>query len=43
VTSSRRFDRMNAFKALALTHPLVIWLSWRRPSLWKDWYERPIR
>lgn len=43
ITSSRRFDRMSAWRVLVLTHPLVIWLHWRRASLWKDWYNTPIR
>jgi glycosyltransferase involved in cell wall biosynthesis len=43
VTSSRRFDRMSAWKLLLLTHPVVIWLSWKRKSLWKDWYDVPVR
>lgn len=43
VTSSRRFDKMGLGKTLFLTHPLIIWLNWKRRSLWKDWYEKPLR
>jgi cellulose synthase/poly-beta-1,6-N-acetylglucosamine synthase-like glycosyltransferase len=43
VTSARRFDRMSVFKTLVLTHPVAIRLFWKRRSVWKDWYERPIR
>ncbi|MDQ3219579.1 MAG: glycosyltransferase [Acidobacteriota bacterium] len=43
ITSSRRFDRMNLLKTFFLTHPLIIWLNWKRKSVWKDWYEKAIR
>lgn len=43
VTSSRRFDKMSVWKVLVLTHPIVIRLSWKRKSLWKAWYDVPIR
>jgi glycosyltransferase involved in cell wall biosynthesis len=42
-TSSRRFDRMSLWRALVLTHPLVIWMTWKRRGMWKDWYDRPVR
>lgn len=32
-----------ARRVLLLTHPLVIWLGWRRRSLWREWYDAPIR
>lgn len=43
VTSSRRFNNMKPWKVIVLTHPVVIWLSWKRRLMWKDWYDRPIR
>lgn len=42
-TSSRRFDKMSPGKTLLLTHPLFIYLAWRRKSFWKDWYEKAVR
>lgn len=42
-TSSRRFDKMPLWRALVFTHPLTIFLGWRVRSIWKDWYENPIR
>ena len=42
-TSPRRFDRMSLWKTLLLTHPVFIRLTWRRKSVWKDWYERAVR
>lgn len=43
VTSARRFDKMGLWKTFFLTHPLFIWLNWKRKSVWKDWYEKAIR
>lgn len=43
VTSARRFDQMGVVKSLVLTHPLVIWLFWKKPDIWRDWYVRLIR
>jgi glycosyltransferase involved in cell wall biosynthesis len=43
ITSSRRFDRMAVWRVLVLTHPLVIWLNWKRATFWKEWYDTPIR
>ncbi len=43
ITSSRRFDGLNPWQVLVLTHPLVIWLNWRRASLWTSWYDTPVR
>jgi hypothetical protein len=34
---------MNLLKTFFLTHPLIIWLNWKRKSVWKDWYEKAIR
>jgi hypothetical protein len=42
-TSARRFDQMSLWKTLLLTHPIFIYLTWRRKSFWKDWYEKPVR
>lgn len=42
-TSSRRFDKMSVWKTLLLTHPMVILLTWRKKSVWKDWYENVVR
>jgi glycosyltransferase involved in cell wall biosynthesis len=43
LTSSRRFEKMNLFKLLFLAHPITILFTWRRASLWSDWYENAIR
>jgi glycosyltransferase involved in cell wall biosynthesis len=43
MTSSRRWNQMNAARLLFFTHPAVVLTSWRVRGLWKDWYERPIR
>jgi glycosyltransferase involved in cell wall biosynthesis len=43
ITSSRRYDTMGIVRMLILTHPITIFLAWRRPTLWKDWYENAIR
>ena len=42
-TSARRFDKMSLWKTLLLTHPIFIYLTWRKKSFWKDWYESPVR
>lgn len=42
-TSTRRFDKMSLWKTFVLTHPVFIRLAWRNKSVWKDWYEKPIR
>jgi glycosyltransferase involved in cell wall biosynthesis len=42
-TSSRRWDRMGLVRMLFFTHPVTIFLAWRKRSFWKDWYDRPIR
>ena len=41
-TSSRRWRR-GLFRMVFFTHPITILLAWRRPSVWKDWYENAIR
>ena len=43
VTSARRFDRMNVWRTLLLTHPLFIRLNWKRRAFWRDWYDRAVR
>jgi glycosyltransferase involved in cell wall biosynthesis len=43
ITSTRRFDKMSVWKTLLLTHPVFIYLNWRKKSLWKDWYENAVR
>jgi glycosyltransferase involved in cell wall biosynthesis len=43
VSSARRFNQMKIGKVLLLTHPAFIRLTWRKKSLWRDWYESPIR
>ena len=43
VTSARRWNRMGLVRMLFFTHPITIFLAWRLPSFWKDWYERAIR
>jgi glycosyltransferase involved in cell wall biosynthesis len=43
LTSSRRYDQMGIIRTLIFTHPITIFLAWRRPSVWKDWYQNAIR
>ena len=43
VTSSRRFNKMSVWKILLLTHPLFIFLVWRKKAFWNDWYRKSIR
>lgn len=43
VTSSRRWNEMGLLRMLFFTHPITIFLAWRRRNVWKDWYDRPIR
>ncbi len=43
ITSSRRFNQMGIRKILLLTNPILILLTWRRKSVWKDWYEDTVR
>jgi len=43
LTSSRRWEKMGLFRMLILTHPITIFLAWRMPSFWKDWYEDAVR
>ncbi|HEX8567817.1 MAG TPA: glycosyltransferase [Pyrinomonadaceae bacterium] len=43
VTSSRRFDKMNVWKILLLTNPLFFLFTTKKKSLWRDWYDKPIR
>ena len=43
ITSTRRFDKMSLWKTFLLTHPIFIRLTWRKKSLWKDWYEKAVR
>jgi glycosyltransferase involved in cell wall biosynthesis len=42
-TSSRRWNRMGLARMLFFTHPVTIFLAWRRRSFWKDWYDKAIR
>jgi len=42
-TSSRRWDRMGFLRMVFISHPITILLAWRKPSMWKDWYENAIR
>jgi glycosyltransferase involved in cell wall biosynthesis len=43
ITSKRRFDKMKLAQTLLRTHPLFIWLNWKKKSSWKDWYDGAIR
>ena len=42
-TSGRRFEKIGFWKTLLLTHPVFIYLAWRKKSFWKDWYEKAVR
>jgi len=42
-TSGRRFEKMGLCKTLLLTHPVFIYLAWRKKAFWKDWYEKAVR
>jgi glycosyltransferase involved in cell wall biosynthesis len=43
VTSGRRFNKMNLWRVLVLTHPAFIRLTWRKQRWWKEWYEDALR
>ena len=43
VTSGRRFNKMNAWRVLVLTHPAFIRVTWRTKRWWKDWYDHALR
>lgn len=43
VTSGRRFNRMNLWRTLVLTHPAFIRLMWRRKRWWREWYDHAPR
>lgn len=43
LTSSRRFDRMSLIRMIILTHPITVFLAWRSPTFWKDWYDNAVR
>jgi glycosyltransferase involved in cell wall biosynthesis len=43
ITSARRWNRMGLVRMMFFTHPVTIFLAWRHPKFWKDWYERAIR
>jgi glycosyltransferase involved in cell wall biosynthesis len=42
-TSTRRFDKMSWWKAILLTNPLFIALTWKNRRVWVDWYTDPVR
>ena len=42
-TSPRRFARFGLIKTMFYTHPLVVFLTWRRRATWKSWYDDLIR
>jgi hypothetical protein len=42
-TSSRKFNKMSLWKTLLLTHPIFVLLTWRKKSVWKEWYEKAVR
>ena len=41
--SPRRFDRWSAWQILVWTNPIFIWLFRHRKSVWRGWYEQPVR
>lgn len=43
ITSGRRFEKLSLWKTLLLTHPVFIYLAWRKRAFWKDWYENAMR
>ena len=43
LTSSRRFEQMSLIRMLILTHPITIFLAWRSPTRWTDWYDNAVR
>lgn len=42
ITSSRRFDRWPLWKALLMTHPLVVFGLRRRKAVWRAWYDAAV-
>jgi len=43
LTSSRRFARFGLIKTMLYTHPIMVLMAWRIRSVWKSWYENPVR
>jgi glycosyltransferase involved in cell wall biosynthesis len=43
IPSTRRFDRWSFWRILVWTNPVVVWLLRRRKSVWRGWYEEPVR
>jgi hypothetical protein len=42
-TSTRRFDTMSVWKTVLLTHPIYIFLNWKRSGPWRQWYDGSVR
>lgn len=42
-TSTRRFDGMSVCDTVLLTHPVYIFLNWKRSRPWRQWYDGSIR
>jgi len=43
VHSTRRFDTWPLWRILLWTNPLVIAACWRVRSVWRGWYDSPVR
>ena len=43
ITSTRRFDKMSLWDTMVLTHPVYIFLNWKRSKPWGRWYDWSVR
>jgi glycosyltransferase involved in cell wall biosynthesis len=43
ITSTRRFDKMSLWDTMILTHPIYIFLNWKRSKPWRQWYDGSVR
>jgi glycosyltransferase involved in cell wall biosynthesis len=43
ITSTRRFDKMSLWDTMVLTHPVFIFLNWKRSKPWGRWYDGSVR
>lgn len=42
-SSARKFDKLGILRTLFFTHPVTMFLAWRKRWVWKHWYEKAIR
>jgi hypothetical protein len=42
-SSARKFAKLGLMRTLFFTHPLTMFVAWRKHWVWKHWYENAIR